>query len=1127
MSGDVTVRAEGQGNHAINLSDGREVLTDYEGRADLIQILRQEQAQPLAMATADFDEDGVPDLVIGYAGAGAGIVSLLRGNVDAIYPNSPEAQSRKAAGTFTEEPFLSPAQVFSVPQSPDFIGAGDFDGDGHWDVVTARRDGEKLHLLSGDGKGGLSLSKDINLPGKVMAMTVSEINRRDGLDDVVVGINQASVAKVFVFEGPKGALHTEPEIINLQTSVQPNGSFALALGQLDDDLAMDLAVAVGNQLWVYQGRDRKLSLDEMTRMTVAKPKMISSLMLRSDVKAITTGYFNKNDTKIFEIRSLALLLKEGSVYLHVWNKPKVDNYSTEMWCEAVNLTNARVTGQDNDDLVIVGKDQLYIAMFDVDGKLGKGQPLKMTEAPVAALPMRLNEDAMSDLVYLQEGKTEAGVVASRAAMTFIVDTIEDHPPHDVNGCVGIGHCTLREAILQANKTPDLDKIEFKILTGKAPYTIKLQPIPNDTPFTAYRGNLVIRKPVTIDGATQPGYKGEPVIEIDYSNLTAPNDFGGITIYQTGDSVARGLAMYTSKDLGNGAAIYIERGYNNVIEGNYIGVDKEGSTRTSGGVGINIVSLNRNKFGGTAPAARNIISGHRINLWANTTVETLVQGNYIGTDDTGLKSVTHNAGYGMGVLFGGVNNTFGGTIPGARNVIFAGSPGLIRFAENENPHIWLYAGGGNIVQGNYIGPNAAGVGSGSDKYPEITGVIISASSKGNTVGGSVSGARNVISGGGKAGIQIFGEGSIGNYVQGNYIGVDATGMVRLPNGEGIRVGGTADTHILNNVISGNTQNGIKMDFEPEVIDPNGARFMFTNSTGVVAQRNLIGTDSAGNDALGNGGHGILVVNKNLIHRIENNVIAFNMGTGIFIPDGDEPGFKIIISGNSIFANGGIGIALNQQSGSRNEMRLPNGRANNGQNFPRLTTISSDGQNTVINGILTDPPEEGYRLEFYSNDAGRCRPEGKIFLHSEVIPPEMVKPDGSFTVIFPKPVYGDYVNCTATNGVSGIGNTSEFSDCVRSAGYPSRSRIPGPIIQEITVTPEQVVARGIGFIEPVEVFIDYVGFQEPSGMEDGGRRLIQKGVLIDGRSIAGAVLSGHRVRIIFRNRDGGQTKVYFKN
>src|SRR5438876_7082205 len=140
---------------------------------------------------------------------------MMRGNVDSIYQNRPESQQRRATGTFTDAPFLSPAHVFATPVGADFIGAGDFDGDGHWDVVIASRTTNALYLLPGDGHGRLGAAQEIPLPGTVTAMTTGEINRADGLTDVVVGVASEQGAQVLVFEGPEGALHAKPEAFRL------------------------------------------------------------------------------------------------------------------------------------------------------------------------------------------------------------------------------------------------------------------------------------------------------------------------------------------------------------------------------------------------------------------------------------------------------------------------------------------------------------------------------------------------------------------------------------------------------------------------------------------------------------------------------------------------------------------------------------------------------------------------------------------------------------------------------------------------------------------------------------------------------------------------------------------------
>src|SRR5688500_6811784 len=95
------------GQSVKNPRSGRELLTTYQGSSAAHLALEQDLARPTVLAQGDFDEDGTPDLIAGYAGPSGGILAFHRGNVDAMFPNSPEAKQRKAEGSFTEAPFLS------------------------------------------------------------------------------------------------------------------------------------------------------------------------------------------------------------------------------------------------------------------------------------------------------------------------------------------------------------------------------------------------------------------------------------------------------------------------------------------------------------------------------------------------------------------------------------------------------------------------------------------------------------------------------------------------------------------------------------------------------------------------------------------------------------------------------------------------------------------------------------------------------------------------------------------------------------------------------------------------------------------------------------------------------------
>ena len=109
------------------LQSAKHVQTSYTGRAETVARLQGGSAAPLAMASADFDSDGVADLVIGYAHSSGGILALHRGNLDAFAPQSHASWLAIAHEQFPS-PFLPQATVIDLPQAPHFVVTGDFSG---------------------------------------------------------------------------------------------------------------------------------------------------------------------------------------------------------------------------------------------------------------------------------------------------------------------------------------------------------------------------------------------------------------------------------------------------------------------------------------------------------------------------------------------------------------------------------------------------------------------------------------------------------------------------------------------------------------------------------------------------------------------------------------------------------------------------------------------------------------------------------------------------------------------------------------------------------------------------------------------------------------------------------------
>ena len=168
---------------------------------------------------------------------------------------------------------------------------------------------------------------------------------------------------------------------------------------------------------------------------------------------------------------------------------------------------------------------------------------------------------------------------------------------------------------------------------------------------------------------------------------------GATIGGT-DPSARNVIATTS------VAIYLNICSNGVVQGNYIGLNASGDTALPTLEGIQLIQgAESNMIGGTGPGAGNVFGGFvsdaiGIGLSAGPGDDTVIQGNFIGTDATGTKAL---ASAFTGIHLGsGVGTLIGGGAPGAGNVIHGGQFG-----------IYLSGGSGWTIQGNSIGVGADG------------------------------------------------------------------------------------------------------------------------------------------------------------------------------------------------------------------------------------------------------------------------------------------------------------------------------------------------------------------------------------------------------------------------------------
>jgi parallel beta-helix repeat protein len=274
---------------------------------------------------------------------------------------------------------------------------------------------------------------------------------------------------------------------------------------------------------------------------------------------------------------------------------------------------------------------------------------------------------------------------------------------------------------------------------------------------------------------------------------------------------------------------------------------------------------------------------------------VVAGNYIGTNVIGT-AAAGNGWMGVEVAGASTGNRIGGTTAADRNVISGnGQNGVSVIGGSDS----------TLIQGNYIGTNAAGTAAIANTF---SGIGINGASS-ITVGGNVAGAGNVISGNTQQGIWI--NNSSGTIIQGNAIGTNAVGDATVANGvTGIvleagvtsaQIGGSAA--VERNVISGNGDDGIFV---------NGA----DNTT---IEGNYIGTNAAGDADLGNASEGILLDNSSDNTGIYNNVISGNNDDGLDIKNSAGAtiqGNYIGLSADGLSPLGNVqeGILLDNTSGS---------------------------------------------------------------------------------------------------------------------------------------------------------------------------------------------------------------------
>ena len=500
------------------------------------------------------------------------------------------------------------------------------------------------------------------------------------------------------------------------------------------------------------------------------------------------------------------------------------------------------------------------------------------------------------------------VITEPPPVTFFVTTTADS-----------GTGTLRQAILDAGANgASRDLILFNITPGgpfDVLFTISLlSPLPT------------IDEPIVIDGTTQPGFAGVPNVYIDGSSAGASP---GLRLLGDNSDV-RGIGVTGFA----GEGIWLFGANGSRVRGNYVGIAPDGGA-AGNNTGVRVQASNTT-IGGTTAEDRNVISGNtgmgiRVDSDA---ANTIIVGNYIGTDGAGTGAVPN----GSGITIDDSHASIGGGFPAARNVI----------SGNSGDGILLSNGVASVISGNYIGVDATGT---ADLGNVSAGIRLNGNSRLNVIG--IAGSPNVISGNNAHGV-VISDAASENEVRGNLIGTNAAGTAAIGNGTLNAtfdlVGAGVEVQGPNNTIGG--------------ITPGSANVLSGNGTGV----SLTGTGAVGNKLWGN----LIGTNAAGTAAIRNRFGIFNAGAPQTVIGGTTAAERNVVSGNlveGIAVTGesatGIRIEGNRIGTSADGMSaIPNTLFGISVRFAAQVTIGG-GAGVETRNLISGNGGSGIRLETSGN------------------------------------------------------------------------------------------------------------------------------------------------------------------
>jgi CSLREA domain-containing protein len=571
--------------------------------------------RPLAMVSGDFDEDGTPDLVLGYSRAEGGILQLLNGNPEAIAPRT-ETGWLAAGHHEAVDPFVDQAEPIATKTLPELLIAADVNGDGHLDLVYVSRNSSTLYVMPGDGHGGFRSQHPLRIivPGNITALAAWRPGAPVTGDALLVGYTAHGAGKLGILSYSAGSLG-----INAGYAL-PGPATSITVASLDGDSVPDAAVIADSQLLVLHGKNAVTGGGRLEVLPVDTAESVTAgefVFDRHGQMQLAVATANGNlvilahqgfDSTPWTPAQIAATRRRARNQLSL--AQEAGNTGDAPWVEIENhsgvvphakgtvLVRSRISGSGGDDVIAVSPGtsertllrhpdnaapsrsnlsaENSVSPFGQRGSraaISSFSGLPSSGEVLGALSMRVNADARTGLVLLNDASASPEITLPAAGNTFYVNTTADNTGSSTDPSDGIRCtegsaeiCTLRDAVTFANDDAS-DNISAgrsdTLLVPAGTYRLTWQAGVTDGNTNALT-HLEVLGPLSIIGSTSGG---EAVINGDNNDTVFtinPGPYGSFN--PSGNSYVFDMTL---------ANLVIENGknvnnLNNNVVANYVG-----------------------------------------------------------------------------------------------------------------------------------------------------------------------------------------------------------------------------------------------------------------------------------------------------------------------------------------------------------------------------------------------------------------------------------------------------------------------------------------------------------------------------------------------------------------------------